>query len=247
MTVVDLYLPSGHPNRPGETFTPIGVVVHRTGRDVGARWLRDYFSRDPSLVLPAGEGGIDANGSYGRFGSSQYGVDDEGVFAYMPETEVAWHCSAENENYERIGIETCQYFDEPPRIRPKTYAHLVALGADICFRYGWAPREQAEDGEPRFRRHQDADPVNRPNDPGAFLRWDDYLDDVELAILGIPWQQRKVGATVEQALLELTAKVASAASSILVWLTRLQRGIDVETGRPFDPKIPPIDSRVIGK
>lgn len=235
MIAVDAYIPGDHPNRPGWVFTPIGAVIHRTGRDVGARWLSDYFARDRDSVIETG-----------RYGSSQYGVDDEGVFAYMPETEVAWHCSAENENFERIGIETCQYFDEPPRIRPRTYAHLVALGADICIRYGWGPRDLADDGHPRFRRHQDADPVDRPNDPGDFLRWDDYLNDVEIAILGVPWtyNPKEDRPMTDQQLAEIVGAIKGVASSVLVWLARFQRGIDVETGQPFDASRPPLDSRV---
>ena len=232
MNITDLYIPEGHPNRPGEVFTPQGVVIHRTGKDVGARWLRDYFSRDPDSVT-----------STGRYGSSQYGVDDLGVFAYMPETEVAWQCSADGQNFKRIGIETCQYFDEPPRIRPKTYANLVAIGADICQRYGWVPRDKAPDGEPRFIRHQDADPVNRPNDPGAFLRWDAYLDDLELAVLGVLWAPRKGAVTVD----DILAKIDALSQTIVVLLSRLQRGLDVERGKPFDPNVQPIDTRVLVK
>lgn len=236
MNITELYIPAGHPNRPGDTLTPIGVVIHRTGRDVGARWLREYFSRDPDGVIATG-----------RYGSSQYGVDDAGAFAYMPESEVAWHCSgdvpAHNQNEKRIGIETCQYFDDPARIRPKTYANLVALGAEICARYGWAPRDAAEDGAPRFTRHQDWDPVNRPNDPGDFLRWDDYLTDVEIAILGAPWRPKEGAITVN----DILAKIDALGQSLTVWLARLQRGLDIETGRPFDPQIPPIDSRIVVK
>ena len=245
MTVVQLYLPENHPNRPGDSFMPQGVVVHRTGKDVGARWLRDYFARDKRLVLPEGLGGNDGNGPFGRFGSSQYGVDDEGVFAYMPETEVAWQCSADDQNFKRIGIETCQYFDEPPRIRPKTYANLVAIGADICARYGWTPRELAPDGEPRFIRHQDADPVNRPNDPGAFLRWNDYLNDLELAVLGMPWRPSKTKEAITMQ--DILDKIDALGQSIVIWLSRVQRGLDVERGKTFDPNIPPIDSHIIVK
>jgi len=229
MNIVNDPLPVGHPNRPGLHFQSEGVVIHRTGKDVGAKWLGDYFGRDPDSVT-----------STGRYGSSQYGVDDSGVYAYMEETEIAWHCSAEGQNFYRIGVETCQYFDEPPRIRPLTYENLVALGAVICINHGWTPRELAPDGEPRFTRHQDWDPYNRPNDPGDFLRWDDYLDDVELAILGSPWKSRKGAITVQDVLNKLDAL----SQTIVVLLARLQRGLDVETGQPFDHSKPPIDPRI---
>lgn len=225
----ELFIPAFHPNRPGSLYEPTGVVVHRTGKDVGARWLRDYFSRDPESVIQTG-----------RYGSSQYGVDDSGSYAYMPENEVAWHCAAGGQNYKRIGIETCQYFDEPARIRPLTYAHLVAKSAEICVRRGWTPRELAPDGRPRFTRHSDWDPVNRPNDPGDFLRWDDYLNDVELAILGNPWSPRKGAITVQ----DILDKLDALSQTIVVLLSRLQRGLDVETGKTFDPAKPPIDSRI---
>lgn len=226
---IDRYLDDDHPNRPGWTFRPDGAVVHRTGRDVGAKWLGDYFNRDRDDVIATG-----------RYGSSQYGVDDTGTYAYMPETEVAWHCAAGGQNFVRIGIEVCQYFDDPPRIRPLTYQQLVAHSAEICVRYGWSPRELAPDGRPRFTRHSDWDPVNRPNDPGDFLRWDDYLDDLELAILGIPWGPKKGAITVQ----DILDKIDALGQGIVIWLARLQRGLDVETGQPFDHSKPPIDSRI---
>ena len=34
------------------------------------------------------------------------------------------------------------------------------------------------------------------------------------------------------------------AKSVSVYVDRAQRGLDVETGKPFDPSHPPIDQRV---
>lgn len=237
MNVTENQIPTGHPNRPGGTLVPVGVMWHRTGRDVGAMWLGDYFSREPRQAI------VDNN----AYGSSHYGVDDEGVVRYIPEDEIANGCVANARNYYDLHVECCQYFDVPPRVRPKTYGHMVDLAADICRRYGFAPRDPipGDEGRTRFRRHQDEDPVDRPNDPGEYLRWDDFLDDVEYTLLtGEPWQMRKVGATVEQALLELTTKIGSLARDIIVWIARLQRNLDVERGTPFDPNVPPIDSRI---
>lgn len=242
MDVVEQRIPEGHPNRPGLALAPRGVVWHRTGRDVGPVWLGGYFARDPDDVIATR-----------RYGSSHYGVGDEGVFRYIPEDEQAYGAASDRTDppYSRndvdLHVELCQYFDEPPRIRPKTYAHAVALAADLCERYGWGgPREVDGDGVARFTRHQDWDPLDRPNDPGAFLRWGDFLDDIEVAILtGLGWQKRREGTTVEQAILELVTKIASLGGGIIVWLARIQRGRDVETGYPFDPTVPPIDPRII--
>lgn len=245
MNVIEMLIPTEHPNRPGAPLTPHGITWHRTGKDLGSIWLAGYFARQPAEAI------VEKN----TYGSSHVGIGDEGIVQYIPETEVAYHVAgdpptyASGQNHRRLGVELCQYFQVPPRISPKTYASAVEYGVAKCLEHGWAgPREIApEDGLPRFTRHSDHQ-ANRPSDPGEFLRWDDFLDDVEEALLtGEMWKQGKVGATVEQALLEVVGKLTGLATSIVVWLARLQRGLDIERGTKFDPNVPPIDPRVVVK
>lgn len=232
MDITEILLPSGHPNRPGFAIAPRGIVWHRTGRDVGALWLGAYFGRTPPDPFDP-----DA----WRYGSAHYGVDDDGAVRYIPEDEGAYHAAsarpaiAYSRNGVDLGVELCQYFDDPPRIRPRTYAHAVALAADLCARYGWAgPREIDAVGTARFTRHQDWDPIDRPGDPGDFLRWDDFRDDVERAIAGVLWTPKETRMTGEQ-LAAILAKNDAQTDAILIYLARLQRGLDVVTGAPLDP------------
>lgn len=178
LAIVDLLIPVGHPNRGGMRLQAYGVVWHRTSGDHGASWLAGYFGRSPH----------DFQRSTWRYGSSHYGVDDVMVARYVPDNEVAWHVAGDtpeqNQNAKRLGVELCQYMDEPPRIRPPTYARAVRLGAELCRRYGWrGPRERATDGAPRFTRHSDWQ-SDRRYDPGDFLPWKTFLDDVEAAMGG---------------------------------------------------------------
>lgn len=230
MIVIDRLIRLGHPNRPGFAIAPRGMVWHRTGRDVGALWLGDYFDRDDWQRIR------DTN----TYGSSQYGIDDDYVVRYIPDNEGAYHAaSARPENtYSRngvdLGVELCQYFDDPPRIRPKTYANAVAFAAAKCIEYGWSSPREVDVLGPRFTRHQDWDPIDRPNDTGDFLRWDDFLNDVDVAIAGTPWVPKEDRMTDEQ-LKTILWKLEDVADSALIYVERHARGLDPLSGQPYDP------------
>lgn len=56
-----------------------------------------------------------------------------------------------------------------------------------------------------------------------------------------PMPPPPVAHTIE----DVYTKVDALAKDTLLWLARLQRGLDVERGAPFDPHLPPIDTRVM--
>lgn len=228
----------GHPNRPGFAIAPRGIVFHRTGKDVGALWLGDYFDRDDWARIRSTK----------TYGSAQYGIDDEMVVRYIPDDEGAYHAASERTNppYSRngvdLGVELCQYLDDPPRIRPATYANAVTFAAAKCREYGWSgPREHDVLG-PRFSRHQDHDAIDRPQDTGDFLRWDHFLDDVERAIAGTPWvrkedrmdeEAKELLRSIDNSLRELAAStLAFQKTTFPELLDRLGDRRDVATGEP---------------
>jgi hypothetical protein len=218
---------------------PFGVVWHRTGGDHGASWLAAYFGRSPRDFQP----------STWLYGSSHFGVDDVMVARYIPENEVAWHVAGDsppqNQNAKRLGVELCQYMDDPPRIRPATYARAVLLAAQLCRRYGWrGPRERAPDGASRFTRHSDWQ-SDRRYDPGDFLRWEPFLDEVEEAMGGtwVPEEERdmanytrieeQVKRTIRAIILNEPQLVTSAILHPNGYGPRLQAALDeMMRGRP---------------
>lgn len=228
----------GHPNRPGFAIAPRGIVWHRTGRDVGALWLGQYFDRDDWARIRSTK----------AYGSAHYGIDDELVVRYIPDDEGAHHAASDRpgREYSRngvdLGVELCQYFDDPPRIRPATYGRAVAFAAAKCRQYRWSgPREQDELG-PRFSRHQDHDPIDRPHDTGDYLRWDDFQDDVERALAGVPWvpKEDRMDEEAKQLLRSIDNSLRELAASTLAFqkttfpelLDRLGDRRDVATGEP---------------
>lgn len=241
----------GHPNRGGYGFTPRGVVWHRTAGDNGGDWLGGYFGRDYSGFHQDATGlWVNDGGGVWRYGSSHLGVDDIGIWRYIPFNEVAWHVAgdipAHNRNFKDLGVEDCQYHDDPPRVRPLTYALMVKLAVWLCQTGGgqhpprpttpyWTPRGiNPDDGEPYFARHSDYDPVSRPNDPGDYLRWDDFLTDIEHGLAGELWMPKGEDIMDAQDKKDLLDKMDAVADAAAIYAARVQRGVDVVTGKPYD-------------
>lgn len=254
VSFIEKPIPVGHPNRGGYRFIPRGVVWHRTAGDNGGDALGDYFGRSYEGFHVADSGlwvRDDDPGVVWRYGSSHLGVDDVGIWRYIPFDEVAWHVAGDipehNRNFKDLGVEDCQYHDDPPRVRPLTYAFMVKLGVWLCLTGGgqhperpanpyWTPRGiNPDDGEAYFSRHSDWDPVNRPNDPGDYLRWDDFLTDIETGLAGQLWTPKEGDEMTAQDKQDILEKMNDVADAAAIYSARVQRGIDVITGLPYDP------------
>lgn len=66
-----------------------------------------------------------------------------------------------------------------------------------------------------------------------------------IAALAAQIKEEPVTPTTPATIQDVYAKVDALSGSVLVWLARLQRGLDVERGDAFDPARPPVDPRVI--
>lgn len=93
-----LYIPTGHPNRPGTKLTALkAIVVHYTGNDrpgADAKMNAGYFGRAFKYVKVGGKNQpYDAEGinPFG-YGSAQVIADMNTVVETMPLDEVAWGC-----------------------------------------------------------------------------------------------------------------------------------------------------------
>lgn len=122
--------------RAAEPLKPTGVVLHSIGTpQPRARVLRDYWQRDASPYVV------------------HYVLDDREVIRCMPETYKCWHVGSPG-NDRFLGIEMCEPaalhytsgagftvsdLAAAQRFAAACWRNAVALLAQLCKRYGWAP------------------------------------------------------------------------------------------------------------
>jgi len=125
MKIIEGFIPSGHPNRPGKKLEALkAIVIHYTqNEDLGAtdtmnvRYIGRKYVRNEA-------GSFEANGKTPfRFGSAHVFCDmDSGTLA-IPTDEVAWGCGDKNfhggyqqiaasvfgkrQNYQTVSVEIC--------------------------------------------------------------------------------------------------------------------------------------------
>lgn len=161
MTIVQLILDPGNPNRPGKNYTRRsgeivvwrgvkGIISHRTGNQNPGATARAHYQ-----YFNGGD----------RSASAHYFVDGQEIIRIIPEDEIAFHAGPANGD--TIGIELC----EPGGDWASGYPAYVRLHADICLRYGLNPLRD-------IRGHFQVDPVNRPQDPVGLFKWEPFLNDV---------------------------------------------------------------------
>ena len=92
MDAKQVFIPLGHPNRPGQKLDKLlAVVIHYTANtepDMGAAANAKYFARKFIPSVPPKE----SNGEAWEYGSAQVVADENEVVLVMPPDEVAWAC-----------------------------------------------------------------------------------------------------------------------------------------------------------
>ncbi|WP_273327708.1 N-acetylmuramoyl-L-alanine amidase family protein [Vallitalea guaymasensis] len=92
MNIIEDFIPSNRPNRPGVTMTPTSITVHNTGNarsGADAAMHASYIKSTNEKV------------------SWHYTVDDYNVIQHIPIDEMAWHAGCRKGNETSIGIEIC--------------------------------------------------------------------------------------------------------------------------------------------
>ena len=94
MDAQQVFIPAGHPNRPGTKLDKLlAVVIHYTANehpDATAEMNAKYFGR--KFIMVGGEP-FEADGhTPWEYGSAQVIADQNGVVLSMPPNEVAWAC-----------------------------------------------------------------------------------------------------------------------------------------------------------
>ena len=165
--------------------------------------------------------------------SAHYLIQRSAVYQLVREQDCAWHAGiivgtpttplydGSNPNLESIGIEMEGFAAD--LLDPQTITAAVLLIEDIRTRHGALP----------LVSHSELSPGNR-TDPGIQNR-----EAIEFAL----GEEDDMFSDADRALLQ-RAKDLLEAEEPKVWLARLQRGLDVETGQPFDASKPPLDPRI---
>ncbi len=159
--------------------------------------------------------------------SAHFGVSRSGdVVQWVKEADTAYHAGNLTANYESIGIEHEDLAaDDYTDAEYAASAQLVQL---LCLKLG-VPIQSGDfaAGVSGVVRHRDIVPTACPGtlDVGRIIREAQTMT---------PEQEAKLDRVL--ALLE--------ANGPLVWVARTQRSLDVETGKPFDEKVPPTDPRI---
>lgn len=125
MKIVEGYIPSGHPNRPGKKLEALkAIVIHYTqNEEPGATDTMNvkYIGRK-FVITDAGKFEADGKTPF-RFGSAHTFCDMDSVTLAIPTDEVSWGCGDKNfhggyqpvasavfgkrQNYQTVSVEIC--------------------------------------------------------------------------------------------------------------------------------------------
>lgn len=133
------YIPINQYTRPGRELATVDIlVVHWTGYPGGNNeGLWNWFAE----IAPKQK----------RYGSTQFGIDDNGIIQFMPEMEMAYHVGAKEytdtaeeffkgmyPNAHSIGVEL-NHLDWDGRFSETVLDRAVDLFAYLCHRYDVDP------------------------------------------------------------------------------------------------------------
>ncbi len=158
-------------NRPYQSLTPRGFVIHSTATPGGTAQLEyNYFNTS------------------GHQSSVHYVADWNEIIQLIPENEVAWHAGP-TANHRYLSIEMCEPDGVNPEQFQKVWNRTVILAADACVRYGWNVKDN-------IFSHYDISTTYRETnhtDPIGFLAkysrtWAQLLQAIDTKIKEIKYQ-----------------------------------------------------------